>query len=222
MTSRASVYHRFRAPRTARGLAVAVFAANVLLGCGGPSGDDSWELPNGDLAGTRAASGTPIDADNVSRLQVQWRYGLTAKPNYSGIFASTPVADDRTVYVQDLQSNVYALDRATGRARWAHRYHALNEGPNGLAVDDRRVYGATDSDASALAVPTGRELWRLHLTSATEQFVDIAPVVWEGLMFTSTVGFYPGGRGTIYALDAASGEVRWKFDTIEKPWRYPL
>jgi len=222
VTSRASVYHRFRALRTARSLAVAVLAANILLGCGGHSGDGTWELPNGDLAGTRAASGSPIDADNVSRLEVRWRYGLTAKPNYSGSFASTPVADGTTVYVQDLQSNVYALDRTTGRARWAHRYHALNEGPNGLAVDDRRVYGATDSDAFALSVSTGRELWRLHLTSATEQFVDVAPVVWEGLVFTSTVGFYPGGRGAIYALDAATGAVRWKFDTIEKPWRYPL
>jgi alcohol dehydrogenase (cytochrome c) len=98
----------------------------------------------------------------------------------------------------------------------------LNEGPNGLAVDARRVYGATDSDAFALSVATGRELWRRHLTSATEQFVDIAPVVWEGLVFTSTVGFAPGGRGAIYALDAATGAVRWKFDTIEKPWRHPL
>ena len=221
MTSRASVYHRFLAPRAARSLSVAVFAL-VLLGCGGHGDDGTWELPNGDLAGTRAVSGSPIDADNVSRLEVRWRYALTAKPNYSGIFASTPVADATTVYVQDLQSNVHALDRATGRSRWVHRYHALNEGPNGLAVDDRRVYGATDSDAFALSVSTGRELWRRHLTSATEQFVDVAPVVWEGLVFTSTVGFTPGGRGAIYALDAATGAVRWKFDTIEKPWRYPL
>ena len=50
--------------------------------------------------------------------------------------------------MQDLRSNVYALDRADGTLRWARRYHALNDGPNGLAVDDRRVYGATDSDAS--------------------------------------------------------------------------
>jgi alcohol dehydrogenase (cytochrome c) len=194
----------------------------VLVGCGGPDGEGSWELPNGDLAGTRSAAGSPIDADNVSRLEVRWRYALTAKPNYSGVFASTPVADRTTVYVQDLQSNVHALDRATGKLRWIHRYRALNEGPNGLAVDDRRVYGATDSDAFALDVPSGRELWRRHLTSATEQFVDVAPVVWEGLVFTSTVGFSPGGRGAIYALDAGTGAVRWKFDTIEKPWRYPL
>ena len=195
---------------------------NVLLGCGGRDADGTWELPNGDLAGTRAAAGSPIDAGNVSRLEVRWRYGLTAEPNYSGIFASTPVADGSTVYVQDLQSNVYALDRATGTVRWAHRYRASNEGPNGLTVDGRRVYGATDSDAFALSVPTGRELWSRHLTSATEQFVDVAPVVWGGLVFTSTVGFPPGGRGAIYALDAATGAVRWKFVTIRQPWRYPL
>ena len=199
-----------------------VFAANVLLGCGGNGDDGTWELPNGDLAGTRAAAGSPIDAGNVSDLEVRWRYRLTAKAPYSGAFASTPVADKTTVYVQDLESNVHALDRANGKARWVHRYRAPNEGPNGLAVDSRRVYGATDSDAFALSAATGRQLWSRHLTSATEQFVDIAPVVWGGLMFTSTVGFPPGGRGTIYALDAATGAVRWKFDTIRDPWKYPL
>ena len=160
--------------------------------------------------------------ETSSELEVRWRYALTAKPNYSGRFASTPVADRETVYVQDLQSNVHALDRATGKLRWVHRYRALNEGPNGLAVDGRRVYGATDSDAFALSAATGRQLWSRHLTSATEQFVDIAPVVWGGLVFTSTVGFPPGGRGAIYALDAATGVVRWKFVTIREPWRYPL
>ena len=196
--------------------------ACLLAGCGDSDAGGTWELPNGDLAGTRAAADASIDAGTVSKLEVRWRYPLTAKANYTGTFASTPVADEETVYIQDLQSNVHALDRATGKLRWVHRFHALNEGPNGLAVDSRRVYGATDSDAFALSAATGRKLWTRHLTSAREQFVDIAPVVWEGLVFTSTVGFPPGGRGAIYALDAATGVVRWKFDTIREPWRYPL
>ena len=196
--------------------------AGLLVGCGERDADGTWELPNGDLAGTRAAANASIDAGNVSELAVRWRYALTAKANYSGTFASTPVADRETVYVQDLQSNVHALERGTGKPRWVHRFGALNEGPNGLAVDDARVYGATDSDAFALSAATGRQLWSRHLTSATEQFVDIAPVVWEGLVFTSTVGFPPGGRGAIYALDAATGAVRWKFDTIRDPWLHPL
>ena len=92
----------------------------------------------------------------------------------------------------------------------------------GSPSHDGRVYGATDSDAFALDAGTGQELWRRHLTSAREQFVDVAPVVVEGPRLLSTVGYAPFGRGAIYALDAATGAVRWKFVTIEKPWRHPL
>jgi alcohol dehydrogenase (cytochrome c) len=153
---------------------------------------------------------------------VRWRFRFTGKPGFSGSFASTPVADRDTVYVQDLSSNVFALDRDTGALRWQHRFRAVTDGPNGLALDGGQVYGATDADAFALSADTGDELWRRHLTSGREQFVDIAPVVWKGLVFLSTVGYAPFGRGTIYALDADTGVVRWKFDTIERPWRYPL
>jgi outer membrane protein assembly factor BamB len=204
------------------GSVLSAVVAVLLCGCGGADAEGVWQLPNADLAGTRAAAGAAIDADSAADLRVRWRFRLTAKPTLAGVFASTPVADAGTVYVQDLQSDVHALDRVTGRLRWSHRYGAPNDGPNGLAVDDSRVYGATDSDAFALAKSTGRELWRRHLTSIREQFVDVAPVVWEGLVIVSTVGYAPFGRGAIYALDAATGTVRWKFVTIEKPWRYPL
>ena len=99
-------------------LGLALVAASLLLSCGGRDPDGTWEMPNGDLASTRAAAGPGIDTSNVSELEVRWRYTFTAKPTSSGVFASTPVADRATVYVQDLQSNVHALDAATGAVRW--------------------------------------------------------------------------------------------------------
>ena len=132
------------------------------------------------------------------------------------------MADRDTVYVQDLRSNVFALDRSNGALRWEHRFDAANEGPNGVAVDAGQVYGATDSDAFALDAKTGHLLWHRHLTGRTEQFVNVAPVVWKKLVFTATVGYPPGGRGAIYALDAATGVVRWRVDTIRDPWAHPL
>jgi outer membrane protein assembly factor BamB len=198
---------------------IVVAAAN---GQGGATAADrTWSLPGGDISGARAAHASSIDSTNVASLAVRWRFRLDAPPTTSGIFASTPVSDGRTVYAQDLRSNVYALARETGVLRWKHRYSALNEGPNGLAVQGATVFGATDSDAFALSAMTGKELWRRHLTSATEQYVHVAPVPWHGLVFLSTVGYVPGGRGAIYALSARTGAVRWKFDTIAKPWPHP-
>jgi outer membrane protein assembly factor BamB len=202
-------------------VAVSTAVAALLTGCGKGHTVGVWPLPNGDLAGTRAAAGSRIDAGNVARLEVRWRFRFTAKPSFSGIVASTPVVDGQTVYVQDLRSNVFALDRSTGALRWARRYKARNDGPNGLAVVQGNVYGATDSEGFALDAKTGRELWRRHLTSRSEQLIDLAPIVWKGLVFVSTVGYPPFGRGAIYALDAATGVVRWKFVTIQRPWRYP-
>jgi outer membrane protein assembly factor BamB len=204
-------------------VAVAVVAlALVEGGCGTERTGDAWPFPNADLAGTRSNAASPIDATTVSRLSIRWRFRLTGAPSASGSFASTPVVDDDSLYVQDLSSNVFALDLRSGSVRWEHRYWAPNDGPNGLAVSHGRVYGATDADAFALSTETGAEVWRRHLTSPTEQFVDVAPVVWNGLVFTGTVGYNPRGRGAIYALDAETGAVVWRFDTIEKPWPHPL
>jgi outer membrane protein assembly factor BamB len=184
--------------------------------------DGTWSLPNGDLAGTRYAAGSRIDTGSVGHLRVRWRFRFTGRPGFSGIFASTPVADQDTVYIEDLESNVFALRRSTGAVRWTRRFAAPNDGPNGLALGSGRVYGATDSDAFALDAATGRLLWRRHLTSPSEQFVDVAPVAWKGLVFLSTIGYTPFGRGAIYALDAGTGGVRWKFVTIEHAWPHPL
>jgi outer membrane protein assembly factor BamB len=201
-------------------LALAAVVASVASGCGthasrAAAGHDA------SLVGTRSTTDTSVDAANVARLGVRWRFPFDARTGSSGSFASTPVTDTATLYFQDLRSNVYALDRATGRLRWRRRYDAPNDGPNGLAVRGRNVYGATDSDAFSLSAATGRERWRRHLTSASEQFVDIAPVVWNGLVFVSTVGYPPRGRGAIYALDARTGSTRWKFVTIKRPWLHP-
>ena len=106
---------------------------------------------------------------------MRWRFAFTGRPGFSGIFASTPVSDGKTVYVEDLESTVFAIDAATGRLRWRRAFGAANDGPNGLALAGPRVFGATDSEAFALSRATGRLLWRRHLTGRAEQFVDVAP-----------------------------------------------
>ena len=114
------------------------------------------------------------------------------------------------------------MARDTGAVRWRRIYRARNNGPNGIAYDAGRIYGATDTDAFALDAATGTAFWHRHLTSREEQYVEIAPVVEDDTVYLSTVGFAPFGRGAAYALDAGTGAIRWKFETIKEPWRFPL
>jgi outer membrane protein assembly factor BamB len=180
-----------------------------------------WPLPNLDLASTRAPAASGIDRHNVGRLHVAWRFRFRAPPGDSGAFTATPVVAGGIVYVQDMQSNVFALELKTGKVLWRRLFGATNPGPDGLAVSGGRVYGATDSSAFALDAATGRPVWRHFLVTPTARYVDIAPQVARGLVYVSTVGYPPDGRGVLYALDAQTGRIRWSLDTIQGSWRVP-
>jgi alcohol dehydrogenase (cytochrome c) len=202
---------------------VLALGAALALGVAAARSDTTpgWPLPNHDLASTRAAGRAGIDRRNVHRLRVAWRFRFRNTPGESGAFTATPVVSHGVVYVQDLKSNVFALDLATGAVRWRRLLGATSPGPNGVAVAAGRIFGTTDSTTFALDAATGRVIWRRFLATATQRYVDIAPQVANGAVYVSTVGAPPNGRGTLYALDAATGAVHWRFDTIKGRWRVP-
>jgi outer membrane protein assembly factor BamB len=213
----------FRALRSATvaGLVAGLLLAHLDRAEGRPTAERVWLQPNGDLANTRAASLSPINATTVGRLIVKWRFRLRGKGAGFGNVTSTPIIAAKAVYVQDSRSNVLALDRGTGRLLWARIMSAPNDGPNGLSLAGDRIYTATDTTAFALDAKTGGRLWTRRLARSTEQFVGIAPVVSDGRVYLSTQGFAPGGRGALYALDAASGRILWRFQTVAKPFPTP-
>ena len=200
---------------------VAATCLLVLAGCGGSSGHTDWPLPNLDLASTRSLAGSGIDRGNVGSLHVAWRFRFPVPPGESGAFTATPVVAGGVVYLQDMRSNVYALDLESGKLLWRRRFNANNPGPNGLAVGDNRVYGATDASAFALDAATGRTLWRHFLVTASARYVDMAPQVANGFVYLSTIGLPPNGRGILYGLDADTGAIRWRRSTIARAWRVP-
>jgi alcohol dehydrogenase (cytochrome c) len=198
---------------------LALTAVTLLAGCGGSHA--AWPLPNVDASSTRAAASTGIDVASAGKLAVAWRFRIRIAPAESGAMTATPVIADGLVYVQDLKSNVFALDLRTGKIVWRRLFEATSPGPNGLAVAAGRIYGVTDAAVFALSAKTGRVLWRRLLVRPTEQYVETAPLAVGGRLYVSTVGLPPGGRGALYAFDAATGRLDWRFATIKGPWRVP-
>ena len=82
-------------------------------------------------------------------LKVKWRFAIKGASAF-GAIATSPIVINGTVYFQDLNSNVYALDRATGKLEWEHKFNKPDEGPNGVSYGYGRLYGATSTDAFAL------------------------------------------------------------------------
>jgi glucose dehydrogenase len=211
-------------------LSAVSMAQLTACGAGGrqvKSGD--WPLPNLDRSSSRAMSASGIDQKNVASLHVAWRFRFThssitnstKSPETMRAAVSTPLVVSGSIYVQDSQSSVFAIDRATGSLQWEHRFRAPNYGRNGLAYSSGSLYGSTDTTVFALSSKTGRMLWQRNLVSPQEQFVDIAPLIANNLVYVSTVGYPPGGKGALYALDAHSGTIRWRFSTIRDPWPHP-
>jgi alcohol dehydrogenase (cytochrome c) len=194
--------------------------ASAFPGAATPSG--AWAYPNGDLANTRDAAGSAISAANVSSLREAWSFHLTgtaaAGVHGAGSFAAAPVVVDGTVYLQDLDANVYAIALATGKLRWEYQANlpeATGPGPDGVAVSGGVVYGDTSTAVFALNAATGAVIWTDGglLTSGQGSF-EIQPQVAGGRVYlASAYGSGPGG-GVLLALDAASGKLLWKFNTV--------
>ena len=190
---------------------------------------DSWPAHNYDLANTRATTQTPINSQTVSKLKVKWRFALKGASAF-GDFASTPIVLNDTVYLQDLNSNVYALDRSNGKLEWQHTFNKPSIGPNGISYGYGRIYGATETNAFALDPSSGKLLWSRKLIRNNQEGIDMTPQVYDNTVLISTVpgntsSFYKGnGDGIVWALDAASGNPKWKFNTVSdgaKLWGNP-
>ncbi len=162
----------------------------------------TWWAPNGDTANQRWVDG-PIDSSSVSQLRVAWAVPLTAR------YAATPVVSRGVLYTQDLQSNVQAIDVRSGRVLWTTYYEETDIGPNGVNVVGQRVFGATYTHAFALDARTGRELWSRQISAHEGDAIDMAPGYSDGTVYVSTAVQAAGAVGTLWALDAASGCLRF-------------
>ncbi len=181
----------------------------------------SWPYPNGDLANTRDAAGSTISSVNVASLQQAWTFRLPASEVTSGpgfgALTGTPIVTDGVVYLQDLGDNVYALALATGKLKWEFKLSPkiVEGGPNGVAVAGGVVYGDTMTTVFALNARTGKTIWvDRNLLNAGQGTFGIEPQVADGRVYlASSIGTGPGG-GVLLALNASTGKLVWRFNTI--------
>ncbi|MFY9528120.1 MAG: PQQ-binding-like beta-propeller repeat protein [Candidatus Acidiferrales bacterium] len=152
--------------------------------------------------------------------KIKWQF------HTDGQILSSPAVAGDALYVGSSDHFLYALDLAAGALKW--KFKAESRITSSPAVSAGLVYfGSFDGNFYAVDAATGQLKWKFqtggerrfagnHLHGAQPaaetmpdpfDFFLSSPVVWSG-------GVYFGGGDTnIYALDAASGNLKWKFKT---------
>ena len=178
-----------------------------------PHGD--WPMYGGPLAGDRYSPLTQVTAANVGRLRQVCAFDAPDVVNFqSGI-----VAVNGVLYFT-LFNNTYAVDGVTCQQKWKHTRAEPNTFlmvNRGVAYSDGRVFrGTGDAHVVAINAADGRQLWDVAIgDSKVGESAPLAPIAWNGLVFAGNAGGDNFGvRGRIYTLDAATGRVIWRFDTV--------
>ncbi len=186
-----------------------------------------WTQPDADLASTRYVASS-ITSTNVSDLGVAWTVPLTMSTTHTdGAYATTPVIVNGVVYVQDLDSNVFAISLATGKVLWTHDYNSPNGGPDGVNVAGGVVYAATAKAAVALNAATGAQLWSRTLIENDHEGIAMAPGYDHGTVYVSTVPanvttvYGAGGQGILWALNGKTGVPEWSWNEDQNLWGNP-
>ncbi|MGB3306000.1 MAG: PQQ-binding-like beta-propeller repeat protein [Thermomicrobiales bacterium] len=173
-----------------------------------------WPMVQGDYSAHRNAANSAINTSNVSELDVAWRIPLNVSSAY-GAITGPPLVLGETIYFQDMQSNVYAINRADGSLIWEKTYDAPSYGPNGIAVGYGMIFGSTGTfkEAFALRADTGEEVWRAKLTNSKNENILMAPTLYDNTLYISTAASYVGGaRGILFALDINDGSTLWQWN----------
>jgi outer membrane protein assembly factor BamB len=135
---------------------------------------------------------------------IRWKYDT--KPDQNTSFHGNPiVTDDLVVLDADLpKGHVYALERATGAVRWKFR---ADEGVSSdLIRHADTVFAVTSEDRLvAIDLKTGRLKWeRFSGADRSDRSYPASPRI------AGNVVLFGGRNGLLHALDADTGDVKWK------------
>ncbi|HKE42674.1 MAG TPA: PQQ-binding-like beta-propeller repeat protein, partial [Casimicrobiaceae bacterium] len=139
---------------------------------------------------------------------------------------SSPVYKDGVIYFGSDDGNVYAVDAVDGHQVWKQK----TGGPvsSTPAVGGETLYVVSyDGRLYALDLRTGATRWKfatggerrfeakgLHgMQPKTQTIADVFDVFLSSPVLADGGVYFGSGDGHVYALDAATGDLRWKFET---------
>ena len=198
-------------------------ALGALLGLAAGAQAQGWGTYGGDTGNTRFSEAKQVTTANVKNLRVAWALQLGTTRSQE----STPVLVGDTLFVTSSfgPKNTFAVNAKTGEVKWTYQpdvpagidqYACCDVNNRGVAVADGKVFvGRLDAHVVALDQKTGKELWKTKIVDYTQgSVITSPPTVVKNLVVTGYGGGEYGARGSIVALDQATGKEVWRTYTV--------
>ena len=191
-----------------------------------PPNPPIWAGWGVDLRNTRfqRALAAGLDREQVMKLKLKWALGF---PGAAATFGQ-PTSSDGKLFVGSEDGTVYSIDAATGCTWW--RFRASTTVKTAISIGNQgrtAFFGDTNGFVYALNVADGSVVWKVHpdphpaaritgspLLVGTRLYVPIS----SGEEGAAADPHYPccTFRGSLVALDTASGKQIWKAYTIDE------
>src|SRR5262249_26147686 len=139
---------------------------------------------------------------------------------------SSPAIVGGIAYFGSTDGNLYAVDLQSGAEKWKFKTKArITSSP---AIDSGMVYfGSYDGNFYAVDATTGKEKWKFatpgerrfiakHIHGAMpagEAMPDPFDCYLSSPLISAGTVYFGSGDGNVYALDVATGNQKWKFQT---------
>lgn len=198
-------------------------ALGALLSLAAGAQAQGWSTYGGDSGNTRFSPAKQINTSNVSKLKVAWALQLGTTRSQE----STPVLVGDTLFVTSSfgPKNTFAVNAKTGEIKWSYQpdvpagidqYACCDVNNRGVAVAGDKVFvGRLDAHVVALDQKTGKELWKTKIVDYTQgSVITSPPTIVKNLVVTGYGGGEYGARGSIVALDQATGKEVWRTYTV--------
>jgi len=163
------------------------------------------------------ARSTLSEQSVAETIELQWEY----KPDNAHV-CTAPVAVGESVLVGGSDGVVRALNADNGRLTWSAYTGGAIRVPPAIA-DGRALVGSADGYVYAFEAASGKLLWRFRAASIQRKIPVYGTLsstwpIGSGVLVADGVAYAAAGianyDGThVYALDAASGAIRWQNST---------
>ena len=179
-----------------------------------------YSLPVASFRGDAQHSGISLDVGVPVLHGIKWKFKT------GGAVISTPAIVDGTAYFGSNDHNVYAVNLADGTQRW--KFKTGSRVASSPAVYEGLVYFVSyDGNIYSIDAKTGEQRWKFssegerrfigkHLHGSdpsSEAMPDPFDFYLSSPSIVQDTVYVGSGDGNVYALDAASGALRWKFHT---------